>query len=229
MFAIIIGFIPALIWLWFWLKEDKKHPEPKRIIAFTFIAGMVSTIAALVGEQAVYYISKDTIIMTLSSGLVLLFIFALIEEVVKYLAAWRALRLPDFNEPIDAVIYLITAGLGFATLENIIFLLNTFLNDGIILGFMNGNMRFLGATLLHSATSAIVGLSIGFTYYQKKQIKVINNFIGILLATTLHALFNFYIITIRDNAIFKVFAILWLVVLIIILLFEHIKKIKEKL
>lgn len=228
-FAIIIGFIPALVWLWFWLKEDSEHPEPKRIIAYTFFAGMMATVLALAGEQLVYFFGNKTVLMTLGSGFIFLLIFALIEEVSKYLAARRGLNSAAFNEPIDAIIYLITAGLGFAALENILFIANASIIAGSFApGFMTGSMRFLGATLLHSATSAIVGIFIGFSFYQKRWKKVINSFIGIILATLLHALFNFYIIKAGDGQIFKIFAALWLIVLIIILLFEKVKRIKKK-
>jgi RsiW-degrading membrane proteinase PrsW (M82 family) len=40
-FTVIGGIIPALLWLRFWLKEDKKRPEPKKRILLTFIFGMI--------------------------------------------------------------------------------------------------------------------------------------------------------------------------------------------
>ena len=36
--AFLAGLIPALFWLWFWLREDKAHPEPRALIATSFIA-----------------------------------------------------------------------------------------------------------------------------------------------------------------------------------------------
>jgi len=146
---------------------------------------------------------------------------------IKYIAARRALHMPAFNEPIDAVIYLITAGLGFAALENALFLVGSFLDGGLINGFVVGNMRFLGATLLHSVTSAVVGIAIAFSYFRKQEIKVINTFLGIILATLLHAIFNFYIIRTGGGELLNIFLVLWVFVLIIILLFERVKRIKK--
>jgi len=34
--AVLVGIIPSLFWLWFWLKEDKEDPEPSGLIAFLF-------------------------------------------------------------------------------------------------------------------------------------------------------------------------------------------------
>jgi len=45
-FAFVGGLLPALLWLWFWLREDL-HPEPRRILLLTFTAGMVMAIVAL--------------------------------------------------------------------------------------------------------------------------------------------------------------------------------------
>ena len=50
-FAISGGILPALIWLWFWLKEDL-HPEPKKAISLTFFFGMLMVPAAFVLEKA---------------------------------------------------------------------------------------------------------------------------------------------------------------------------------
>jgi len=49
--AIIWGFIPAIIWLFFWLKHDEKHPEPNRLIIATFIFGISAVLAAYLLRQ----------------------------------------------------------------------------------------------------------------------------------------------------------------------------------
>lgn len=38
--AFVAGLIPALFWVWFWLKEDKRKPEPLWLIFISFVAGM---------------------------------------------------------------------------------------------------------------------------------------------------------------------------------------------
>src|SRR3989339_737850 len=34
------GVLPALVWLWFWLKQDRENPEPRGLITLSFVAGM---------------------------------------------------------------------------------------------------------------------------------------------------------------------------------------------
>jgi RsiW-degrading membrane proteinase PrsW (M82 family) len=45
-FAPFFGIIPALIWLWFWLKEDIHH-EPNKFIIFSFLCGMLAVLISL--------------------------------------------------------------------------------------------------------------------------------------------------------------------------------------
>lgn len=227
-FAFIGGILPVLLWLWFWLKEDI-HPEPRRVLILTFFAGMMMAVAALFLEQ----IANAVITTAFSSFsethllLVLLFAWAGIEEVAKYAAASRvALRLPSFDEPVDALIYLITAALGFAALENVLFLLKIFGTQGMLVGFITGNLRFLGATLLHTVTSAVVGASIAFSFFHKE--KLHRNILGgLLLAVALHTLFNFFIIKSGGANLFKILIPLWLAVIILILIFEKIRRLTK--
>jgi len=224
--AIFVGFLPAIFWLWFWLKEDP-HPEPRRILTLTFLAGMLVVPIALFFEQAAYKIFLNLgLIVSTTFGALIIFVWAGIEEILKYLAAkWSALRRPEFDEPIDAPVYLITAAIGFAALENVFFLLKTFLATPE-LGLITGEMRFLGATLLHIVTSAIVGVSIAFSFFHKEK-KFRNVFWGLVLATSLHALFNLFIINRGEESILDIFAFVWLSGIILLLFFEKIKSIKS--
>ena len=65
---------------------------------------------------------------------------------------------------------MITAALGFASLENTLFIIKTFSDGGILSGVDIGNMRFIGATLLHTASSAIVGAFMAFSLRKNKRI-----------------------------------------------------------
>lgn len=224
--AIVIGFLPAIFWLWFWLKEDP-HPEPRRVLLATFFAGMLVVPIAMFFEEAAFK-SLNWLgwAKAGSIGAITLFIWAFIEEFLKYFAARQAaLKRPSFDEPVDAPIYLITAAIGFAALENVLFLFKTLWSTPE-LGIATGEMRFLGATLLHIITSAIVGLSIGISFFKREK-RARNLFFGILTATLLHGLFNLFIINSGDQGMFRVFALVWVGGIILLLLFERIKRIKK--
>ncbi len=227
LFIFVGGILPALLWLWFWLKEDRLHPEPRRLIILTFFAGMLVVGLALPAEQLIHYIFKKLDLTLAWGGFLLLFFWAFAEEYAKYLAAKKAaLCQSDFDEPVDAMIYLITAAIGFAALENVIFLFGTVSDFGLNAGFMTGNLRFTGSTLLHILSSATVGAAISLSFYkQKSRFKYLT--FGLILATLFHAFFNFFVIRSSTQDIFQVFIPLWVLIIGLLFLFEKIKRIKK--
>ena len=216
------GILPAIIWLWFWLKEDQLHPEPKKYILLTFLVGMVTAIFVIPIEK---FIMENTIHYSLISLILLSFT----EEISKYIFAYfTALRKKFTDEPIDAVIYMITIALGFAALENVLYLLSIFQEEGIAQGILMSNMRFIGSTVLHTASSGIIGVAIALSFYKTNSIKRIYLLIGIILSVVLHTAFNFFIINSNGGNILNVFVAVWIVVIFLLLFFEKIKKIKPK-
>jgi RsiW-degrading membrane proteinase PrsW (M82 family) len=156
---------------------------------------------------------------------VVLFLWSLIEEYLKYFAAKHGGLLKKANnEPIDPIIYMITAALGFSAGENVLFLIEPLIDGNLQNAFMLSNMRFIGATLLHVGASAIVGLFLSFSYFKNSKVKRSYLLWGVLLATLLHTLFNFFIIS-SNISILLTFSLVWIVIVTIILLFEKVKKI----
>jgi RsiW-degrading membrane proteinase PrsW (M82 family) len=219
--SFIVGILPAIIWLWFWLKEDKKHPEPKRYIALTFIIGMFSTVLVLPLEK--YIVGYFTHL-----GIIATILLSMSEEVFKFLAAYvSALRYKFVDEPIDPAIYLITAALGFAAAENIFFIFNTLKIAPLFDGILIGNMRFVGATVLHTISSGIIGLFMGLAFYKSKLKKLFYLILGFIFSIALHTSFNFFIIIDDNNNVSFAFIYTWIVAIFFILFFEKIKKLKN--
>ena len=161
-------------------------------------------------------------------GAALIVVWAAIEELLKYIFAYFAvLRKKEMNEPIDAVIYMITVALGFAALENTLFLLDPFSQGNVIDGILTGNFRFFGATLLHVLSSATVGVFIAMSFYRRKAIKLEFVAVGIILAILLHSIFNFLIINSNGANIFFTFAFVWTGIIVLMLMFEKIKRIQQ--
>ena len=151
--SLLGGVLPAVFWLWFWLKEDSRHPEPKSRIILVFLGGVASVFVVLPLEKFVFTSSFASI------SVITIFLWAGIEEISKYLVAFfTALRSKVTDEPIDTIVYMITAALGFSALENALFIFNLIDGGNFIQGLMTGNSRFLGATLLHVASSAAIGV-----------------------------------------------------------------------
>jgi len=226
-FSLAAGVLPALLWLWFWLKEDRLHPEPRRLIMLTFFAGMAVVGIALPLEQITHYVFKRLDIAAALGGFLMLFFWALAEEFSKYFAAKKAaLSKREFDEPIDAMVYLITAALGFAALENVIFLVDIVNGYGLSAGLMTSNLRFAGATLVHLLSSAIVGSSIAFCFFHKEKYRR-NVFWGIALATLLHAFFNYFIIKSSGKDMLQVLLPFWFLILVLLFVFKKVKRIKR--
>jgi RsiW-degrading membrane proteinase PrsW (M82 family) len=118
-------------------------------------------------------------------------IFApLTEEFLKYLVVkWQVLKNPDFDEPLDAMIYLIISALGFAAVENI---LNIFLMPDITLrlALSQSLARFLSATLLHSLCSGILGYFLARSLLNLRKRHLIFG-TGFLLAVAVHSFYNY--------------------------------------
>ncbi len=217
--AFLAGLIPALFWLWFWLREDKAHPEPRALIATSFIAGML--IVPLVIPMQEYAIERFV-------GDNLIFVWVIIEEVFKYSAAlivvlWNK----AVDEPIDAIIYMITIALGFSALENALFIYNPLRDGDYMNSFLTGNFRFLGATLLHVLASGTVGIAMALAYYARPALKVLVATFGLFIAIILHALFNFFIINANGKTILGIFMFVWMGIIVLFLVFEKIKLLEK--
>lgn len=216
------GVLPALAWLWFWLREDSKHPEPRRLIALAFIAGMVCVGFAVPIEKFVQpYLATTVLVFTA---------WSIIEEILKFIFAYATvLRRSEDDEPIDPVIYMVTVALGFAAAENTLFLLSPISGSTIIQTFLTGNLRFIGATLLHVISSAAIGVCIGATFYKKKKIRRIATFLGVILASLLHASFNFFILSAPEETLLRTFSFVWVGVIVLLAVLEYIKRIHPRL
>ncbi len=217
LFAFLAGVIPAVFWLFFWLREDKKKQEPKGLLTMIFIMGMISVIFVIPLERLV-----ETHIAHHNLELIL---WASIEEIIKYFAVMLILyRSKYIDEPIDWPIYLITVALGFAALENMLFLIEPFNLGNSIVGLLTGQLRFLGSTLLHAVATGTIGMALGLSFYMSQTKKTLYAFLGIIIAIVLHSVFNFFIMKNEGGDFMKVFAFLWVVTIIIMLLFEKLRK-----
>ncbi|MBI1754806.1 PrsW family intramembrane metalloprotease, partial [Candidatus Azambacteria bacterium] len=137
-YLVLLGVAPSIVWLWYFLRKDD-NPEPKKMILKVFVFGFFSTFVAFTLEWALIKAVTDWKLACLhcesaipyfpqtwgATWAALLFSFAVlaslafIEEWVKYIAAKaQIIRSAYFDEPVDAMIYLIVAALGFAAAEN---------------------------------------------------------------------------------------------------------------
>lgn len=222
--AILGGVLPALLWLFFWLHEDNKNPEPKGLIFITFLAGM--GMAGLI--YSLKYPILTYIFPLISSNSQLMFM-AVVEELIKFAAVFFiAFKSVYYDEPIDAVIYLVTAALGFAAAENILYLLGDLAKGGTLIALLNGSSRFVGATILHIISSMIIGIAMAYSFYSGKFIKTVAVVLGLVAAVLLHTYFNLTIIGIKGTLnVLMAFTPYWAALVIIIVILESVKRLKQ--
>lgn len=210
--------LPPLLWLFFFTREDR-HPEPPALIAYTFALGGIISLPTLLAQQLL----KNTVA---ESALFLLVALALIEELFKFFASFISTnRSRAFDEPLDAMIYTITAALGFAAIENFFYiagnwqlLVSLVPSDAVL----TSALRFIGATLLHALASGLVG------YFWARGIMTNRRGIfiatGLVLATAVHSVFNALIARFQAESNLLFPSVFLLVILFFVLVdFEKLK------
>ena len=209
--AFVAAFVPALLWLVFIYRRDRYEPEPKTLIARLFLWGLAagpwaSGMNILIAH--VFAPPIDTAQRTGSYLVAAILLFALValsalnEEVMKYVVVSSRVRGdPAFNEPVDGMIYMSTAAIGFSAGENVVYILNTYFGligdtsrPGVPLALINAflvtaPLRALLSTIGHITWSGITGWFLSRHYLGKGSGRMLVG--GILLAAGFHTAFNF--------------------------------------
>lgn len=183
--GVFLALVPAAIWLIFFYLQDKAEPEPKGFILGVF--GLGALLAAAVGIPVLetvfrvsHWIHTDTLTTILGGILVVGFT----QEFLKYAAVrYSIYNSGEFDEPTDGVIYATAAGLGYATVLNIQFVVS---NGGVDLGA--GIIRIAVVALAQAAFSGITGYFLGRAKFESEQVWWMP--LGITLAAIFNGLFN---------------------------------------
>ncbi len=192
-FYIFFGTLPSFIWLLFYLKADS-HPESNKMVLKIFVFGMLIALPAILLEMGILNILNNLVLPTILSIFLSVFVaVAFIEEFLKYLVVRaKVLDNPEFDEPIDVVLYMIIAALGFAAAENILILFSLgpvfFLEDVFLISVL----RFWGATFLHALCSGLIGVFLALSIFEMKK-RSLFLASGLGIALLLHGLYNFSI------------------------------------
>jgi protease PrsW len=226
---IIFGILPSLTWLFYYLSKDL-HPEPKKMILKIFLWGALITIPVFFVQIGLTQLLKETQMSPLAYSLIYWFlVIALSEEFFKYLVIrLRVINSPHLDEPVDIMFYMIVAALGFAAIENVLYLLtpmgqmsfDQLMSRTLVVDLV----RFIGATFLHTLCSAVIGYSLAISFCEVKT-KNISLAVGILTATVLHGLYDFSIMTLDGYIKFAIPIII--ILTLAFLVFSEIEKLKE--
>ncbi len=146
--------VPSLLLLWYIDAKDR-NPEPRGLLLKTFLLGAAICVPVVPVAMWLESLGREWETGVWSTALVRAFLGAAIpEELFKYLVLRRYVwNKPAFDEPLDGVVYGATASLGFATLENILYV-----GDG---GLGVAVLRALTAVPQHAFTGVIMGAFLG--------------------------------------------------------------------
>ena len=120
---------------------------------------------------------------------------------------------------------MIAVALGFAAAENTLFLISPIGGETFVQTFITGNLRFIGATLLHVLSSAVIGVALALSFYAAKRVKRRYMIVGVILACLLHSAFNFFILKTAEDSLFRTFSFVWLGVIALLAVLEYVKRI----
>ena len=112
------------------------------------------------------------------------FMVALIEEFSKYVMVWGVLQPRTwFNEPFDGIVYAVMVSMGFAAVENVMYVLQGGVDVALI--------RAFSAVPAHATFGIIMGYFMGKAKFSND--RVIWNIVGLLSAIVLHGAYDFFL------------------------------------
>ena len=200
MLNLLFAIIPSLILCLFVYNKDYEEKEPKRMVFKLFFLGVILTVPAGFVEKLListygYEGTLSDIVSVLyvkgrylDLGIAAFAMVALVEEGYKFLflllGSWKN---KNFNYRYDGIVYAVFLSLGFATIENIYYILNHGSNVALLRGLV--------AVPAHAIFAIMSGLFLGFakekSVKKKKGIMGFYLFLAFITPVFLHGLYDF--------------------------------------
>ena len=184
-----LAILPSAILIFRVLKLDKVEEEPPKLLLKVFILGALSCIPAAiletVGDMLVTGVAWDE--LSYAIGLFML-VVPFSEEGVKYLAMRSVRKRPEFNYTFDGIVYGVMASLGFATLENVLY----------VVGLFDIGVAFARA-FLSVPLHCVCGVFMGYYYGMAHRYKALgqnssartNRVLALVVPALIHGLYDF--------------------------------------
>jgi RsiW-degrading membrane proteinase PrsW (M82 family) len=183
--GVLLALVPAFLWMVFFYLQDRIEPEPKSYILGVFLLGAL--LASAVGIPVVedlFHVSKWIYTDTATTLLGSILVVGFIQEFLKYAAVrYSVYSSAEFDEATDGVIYATAAGLGYATVLNLQFVIA---NGGVALG--SSVIRMVVVALAQASFAGITGYFLGRARFEKKSWWWLPS--GLALASVGNGLFN---------------------------------------
>lgn len=183
---LFLAIAPVIIVVLYIYFKDKFEKEPKGFLFKNFLLGATASIliTAILGIFVGKLIPLTDENSILQQFLKAFFVVALVEEFSKYLIVrFYAQRNKEFNEPFDGIVYAVMVSMGFAALENVLYVFQY--------GVATGITRAFTAVPAHATFAILMGYFMGKAKFSKN--RKILNLSGLLLATLFHGTYDFFL------------------------------------
>jgi protease PrsW len=182
--AISLAIAPGIGLCFFVYFRDKFEKEPFRLLRNCFLFGVLSVIPAAIIELIFNAAGINENQGVLKTMIYAFLIVAVTEEICKFFILKRyAYRKAEFNEPFDGIVYAVMISMGFATLENILYVTSSGIGTAVL--------RMFSAVPLHAVCAVFMGYYVGKAKFSKN--KTGHLLTGIFFAILIHGLYDFFL------------------------------------
>lgn len=180
-----LALAPGLaIALYIYLK-DKHEPEPLGLLFTSFMYGGASVLITLFISWPLDFLvtlRADDVVDQFANAF---FKVALVEEFSKFVFIRFVLyNNKNFNEPFDGIVYAIMVGMGFATLENILYVFQYGISTGIV--------RMFTAVPAHATFAVLMGYFLGKAKFTHRK-EISYSILALLVATAFHGAYDYFL------------------------------------
>ena len=183
---LFLAIAPVTIVILYIYFKDKFEKEPIGFLFKNFLLGatlsiILTAILGSVGSRLIPLNNETSIIQQFLQAFI---VVALVEGFSKYIIVrFYAQRNKEFNEPFDGIVYAVMVSMGFAALENVLYVFQY--------GFATGIIRAFTAVPAHATFGILMGYFMGKAKFSDN--KVILNLTGLFLATLFHGAYDFFL------------------------------------
>lgn len=201
-----LAIAPCLAIAMFIFFRDKYEKEPFKLLLFCFLLGMLTIIPPIIIETVSDAAGLDKNSGVIGSAIYAFLIVGLSEEGSKFLLLRvYPYRNKAFNEPFDGIVYAVMISMGFASAENIFYVI-----DG---GVSVGLSRMFTAVPAHASFAVLMGFFAGMAKFRKNSAGLL--FTGLTAAIIAHGFYDFFLFQ-NDFPFVQLFAFICLIVAVIL-------------
>jgi RsiW-degrading membrane proteinase PrsW (M82 family) len=186
MHLILAAIAPAFIVIIYIYLKDKYEKEPKRIMLYSFLLGAVVSvlITTILYVLFDYFLPLNNKFSISHQFIKAFFVVGLSEEFSKYvIVRYYSQPRKAFNEPFDGIVYAVMVSMGFAMVENLMYVFQGGLEVALLRAFT--------AVPAHATFGIIMGYFMGKAKFNG--MRIVDNLIGLSLAIFFHGIYDFFL------------------------------------